>query len=370
MLRPLRAQPPESACSQHKRCTAFRCAEHVVALCPEGLPVNRLAEDPSSLVLRADSEESADLWYRSLQHAQQAVLDAAAHGASVLPDWEDTSSSMSTTSGELGGGGHGRRGGGAARPWAATAAACWGSTSGRCCHHSAEVCNAADLEDTAASLAAATEQAAGEPQQAPRTLFQVGWLLQDPCLPENGGAPAPTLDQAWGPLSSTPYNLCAGGRPARGAGNLWQRPLPAALVAPRGACAAAPAGSPRRGQALAAACSPFPAQLTCPPRTVQDEEHAMAVDEQATSAIAPSPAVVNVDAEVALIVVRAGAPAGPAAHRQHLFQGTERGKPHQACANCWGAFRCFSCCPQLAARAASSTAPLAWWCTPRWGAWR
>ncbi|KAL4447306.1 hypothetical protein ABPG77_007339, partial [Micractinium sp. CCAP 211/92] len=73
-------------------------AEHVVAVCPEGLDLTRLAESASSVVLRLDSGEQADCWYRYLQQAQQTMASAAAEGAALLPpDWEDTSSTLTGT---------------------------------------------------------------------------------------------------------------------------------------------------------------------------------------------------------------------------------------------------------------------------------
>lgn len=58
--------------------------------------MSRLAENSSSLVLRLDSEEQADLWYRHLQQAQQAMRELAGEGtAQLLPDWEEASSTVS-----------------------------------------------------------------------------------------------------------------------------------------------------------------------------------------------------------------------------------------------------------------------------------
>ena len=62
----------------------------------ESLDLSRLAENSSSLVLRLDSEEQADLWYRHLQQAQQAMRELAGEGtAQLLPDWEEASSTVS-----------------------------------------------------------------------------------------------------------------------------------------------------------------------------------------------------------------------------------------------------------------------------------
>ncbi|KAL4443584.1 hypothetical protein ABPG75_011321 [Micractinium tetrahymenae] len=73
-------------------------AEHVVALCPESLDLTRLAESTSSVVLRLDTEEQADCWYRHLQQAQQALASAVGEGAALLPpDWEEAFSTLSGT---------------------------------------------------------------------------------------------------------------------------------------------------------------------------------------------------------------------------------------------------------------------------------
>ena len=77
------------------------CSDHhgscfVSQTSAESLDLSRLAENTSSLVLRLDSEEQADLWYRHLQQAQQAMRELAGEGAALLPpDWEEASSTVS-----------------------------------------------------------------------------------------------------------------------------------------------------------------------------------------------------------------------------------------------------------------------------------
>ncbi|KAL4858517.1 Vacuolar protein sorting-associated protein 13C [Chlorella vulgaris] len=70
--------------------------EHVVALCPEGQDLARIAESTSCVLLRLESHQAADKWYRSLQQAQQSMQELAADGAAMLPpDWEEASSTVS-----------------------------------------------------------------------------------------------------------------------------------------------------------------------------------------------------------------------------------------------------------------------------------
>lgn len=77
-------------------------AEHVVALCSESVELSRLAEDRASLALRFDNDEAADTWLRQLMAAQASAAAAmqAAEGPMALPEWDETSSSVSASDAE------------------------------------------------------------------------------------------------------------------------------------------------------------------------------------------------------------------------------------------------------------------------------
>lgn len=69
-----------------------------VLLCAvvEGQDLARIAESTSCVLLRLESQQAADKWYRSLQQAQQSMQELAADGAAMLPpDWEEASSTVS-----------------------------------------------------------------------------------------------------------------------------------------------------------------------------------------------------------------------------------------------------------------------------------
>lgn len=76
--------------------------EHVVALCTECDNLARAVEDASTVLLRLESEEQADLWYRKLLSAQQTMKELVGETpAAALPsEWDDNSSAVSGSDAE------------------------------------------------------------------------------------------------------------------------------------------------------------------------------------------------------------------------------------------------------------------------------
>ena len=92
------AAPPASAscCLPWLPPLALTNCSHPAALAcaAESQDLSRLAESGSCLVLRLDTEEAAEAWYRRLQASQQAMAELAGE-AGPLPDWEESSSTVS-----------------------------------------------------------------------------------------------------------------------------------------------------------------------------------------------------------------------------------------------------------------------------------
>lgn len=67
---------------------------NVIGLCSESSNLQQLAQDPSAVLLKLESDKDADLWYRRLLSSQQSMLQLVAD--EPASEWDDASSDTTT----------------------------------------------------------------------------------------------------------------------------------------------------------------------------------------------------------------------------------------------------------------------------------